>query len=110
MALNPGAISYEVKYARGGVIGPDGGDLRPLADAFLDRNTGLADARFTEPGQYVMVARVKGDDYYSPWSAPISFSVKAPFDLSFVTFPDSHAARATSCAPRCATRSPAAAA
>jgi hypothetical protein len=54
----------------------------------VDRNTGTADARFTEPGRYVMVARIKSGDYYTPWSAPISFTVKAPFDLSYVGFPD----------------------
>ncbi|HET8950552.1 MAG TPA: hypothetical protein VFN44_08575 [Solirubrobacteraceae bacterium] len=88
VALNPGAVAYEVRYARGGVIGPDGAISGPSTDAFLDRNTGLADARFTEPGQYVMVARMKSGDYYSPWSAPISFTVKAPFDLAYVGFPD----------------------
>jgi hypothetical protein len=88
VALNPGGFSYEVRYARGGVIGPDGGISGPSTDAFLDRNTGQADARFTEPGQYVMVARVKNGDYYTPWSAPIQFAVKAPFDLSHVGFPD----------------------
>jgi hypothetical protein len=88
VALNPGAIAYEIRYARGGVIGPDGAISGPSAEAFLDRTTGLADARFTEPGGYVMVARIKHDDYYTPWSAPISFTVKAPFDLSSVAFPD----------------------
>ena len=87
--MGPG-LSSEVKYARGGVLGPDGGISGPSTDAFLDRNTGLADARFTEPGQYVMVARVKHGDYYTPWSAPIQFAFKAPFDLSFVGFPDQH--------------------
>jgi hypothetical protein len=89
VALNPGATSYEVRFARGGVIGPDGAISGPSAEAFLDRSTGLADARFTEPGRYVMVARVRGGDYFTPWSAPIAFTVKAPFDLSFVSFPDS---------------------
>ena len=88
VALNPGGSLYEVKYARGGVLGPDGGISGPSSDAFVDRNTGLADARFTEPGRYVMVARIKRGDHYTPWSAPINFSVKAPFDLSFTTFPD----------------------
>jgi hypothetical protein len=88
VALNPGGLSYEVKYARGGVIGPDGGISGPSSDAFVDRNTGTADARFTEPGRYVMVARIKSGDYYTPWSAPISFTVKAPFDISYVGFPD----------------------
>ena len=36
-----------------------------------------------------MVARIKSGDYYTPWSAPINFTVKAPFDLSYVGFPDS---------------------
>jgi hypothetical protein len=88
VALNPGGLAYEVRYARGGVIGPDGGISGPSSDAFVDRNTGTADARFTEPGRYVMVARIKSGDYYTPWSAPISFTVKAPFDLSYVGFPD----------------------
>ena len=89
VALNPGGSLYEVKFARGGVLGPDGGISGPAGDAFVDRNTGLADARFTEPGSYVMVARIKRGDYHTPWSAPINFAVKAPFDLSFTTFPDS---------------------
>ena len=90
VALNPGGIAYEVRYARGGVIGPDGAISGPSSDAYVDRSTGTADARFTEPGAYVIVARIKSGDYYSPWSAPISFTVKAPFDLSYVGFPDSH--------------------
>jgi hypothetical protein len=93
ITLNPGASTYEIRYARGGVIGPDGAISGPSAEAFLDRTTGLADARFTEPGPYVMVARVKQDDYYTAWSAPISFTVKAPFDLQTVTFPDSRGPR-----------------
>jgi hypothetical protein len=93
VALNPGGIAYEVRYARGGVLGADGGISGPSGDAFLDRNTGLADARFTEPGQYVMVARIKSGDYYTPWSAPINFAVKAPFDLSYVGFPDARGPR-----------------
>ena len=36
-----------------------------------------------------MVARIKHGDYYTPWSAPIKFAVKAPFDLSYVGFLDS---------------------
>jgi hypothetical protein len=89
VALNPGGLSYEVKYAKGGVIGPDGGISGPSRDAFLDRNTGLADVSFLEPGSYVMVARVNGGGgYFTPWSAPITFRIKAPFDLSYVGFPD----------------------
>jgi hypothetical protein len=89
VALNPGGLSYEFKYARGGVIGPDGAISGPSTDAYVDRNTGTADVRFTEPGRYVMVARIKDGDYYTPWSAPVSVAVKAPFDLSYTGFPDS---------------------
>ena len=93
VALNPGALSYEVRFARGGVIGPDGAISGPSAEAFLDRTTGLADARFTEPGAYVMVARVKEDDFFTPWSQPINFVVKAPFDLTSTSFPDARGPR-----------------
>ena len=89
VALNPGGLSYEVKYARGGVLAPDGSISGPSSDAFVDRNTGLADTRFTEPGGYAMVARIKSGDDDTPWSAPVNFTVKAPFDLSFSSFLDS---------------------
>jgi hypothetical protein len=89
VSLNPGAWSYEVRYARGGVIGPDGAISGPAGDAFLNRTTGLADLRFADPGRYVVVARAKTDDFYTPWSQPVYVDVKAPFDLSFTTFPDS---------------------
>jgi hypothetical protein len=88
VALNPGTIVYEVKYARNGVIDASGGISGPSSDAFVDRNTGLADFRFTAPGSYVAVARVKSGDYYSPWSAPVTIKVKAPFDLSSAIFTD----------------------
>jgi len=89
VALNPGGLSYEFKYARGGVIGADGAISGPASDAYVDRTTGTADVRFTEPGTWVMVARIKSGDYYTPWSAPVTARIKAPFDLSYVGFPDS---------------------
>jgi hypothetical protein len=88
VGLNPGASIYEVRYARGGVVGPDGAISGPSAETFLDRTTGLASFRFTEPGGYVIVARAKSGDYFSPWSAPVNVSVVAPFDIQIVTFPD----------------------
>jgi hypothetical protein len=88
ISLNPGATLYEVRYARGGVIGPDGAISGPSADGFLDRTTGLADLRFDKPGRWVIVARAKTDDYYTPWSGPVYVNVKAPFDVSYTTFPD----------------------
>jgi hypothetical protein len=89
ISLNPGATLYEVRYARGGVIGPDGAISGPASDGFLDRTTGLADLRFDKPGRWVIVARAKTGDYYTPWSAPVYVNVKAPFDISSTTFPDS---------------------
>jgi hypothetical protein len=40
------------------------------------------------PGTYVMVARAKTGDYFSPWSPPVTIRLIAPFDLSSTTFPD----------------------
>lgn len=90
ISLNPGATLYEVRYARGGVIGPDGAISGPSATGYLDRTTGLADLRFDKPGRWAIVARAKTDDYYTPWSAPVFVTVKAPFDISYSTFVDSH--------------------
>jgi hypothetical protein len=88
VAPNPGATSYEVRYARDATLGPDGGIAGLSAEAVLDRATGLADFLFTEPGAYVLVARAKSGDFFTPWSAPVSATVLAPFDLAYTTFPD----------------------
>jgi hypothetical protein len=89
IGLNPGASTYEVRYARGGVRGADGAISGPSAETFVDRTTGLADFRFDKPGRWLIVARVKSGDFYTPWSAPVTVSVVAPFDLERVSFPDS---------------------
>jgi hypothetical protein len=86
---NPGASLYEVRYARGGVIGPDGAISGPSGEGFVDRTTGTVPMRFDAPGTWVVVARAKTDDFFTPWSAPVTVQVKAPFDLQTVTFPDS---------------------
>ena len=88
ISLNPGATLYEVRYARGGVIGPDGAISGPSGEGYLDRTTGLADLRFDKPGRWVIVARAKTDDFYTPWSAPVFVTAKAPFDVSLTTFTD----------------------
>jgi hypothetical protein len=90
---NPGAITYEVRYARGGVIGPDGAISGPSQEAFVDRATGTVPIRFDTPGDWVMVARAKTDDFFTPWSAPVHVQVKAPFDFQQVVFPDSRGPR-----------------
>ena len=93
VALNPGASTYEVRYALGGVVGPDGAISGPSAETFLDRTTGLASFRFDKPGRYVIVARAKTDDFFTPWSAPVNVDAIAPFDLERVSFPDSRGPR-----------------
>ena len=89
VALNPGASIYEFRYARNGVIGPDGAIAGPAEDPFVSHSQGFSDTTFREPGKYVGVIRAMSNNYFTPWSAPITFTVKAPFDLSYVTFPDS---------------------
>jgi hypothetical protein len=86
--LNPGATIYEVRYARGGVIGADGAISGPSQEGFVDSTTGRVPLRFDAPGDWVVVARAKSGDYFTPWSAPVRFRVKGPFDLQTITFPD----------------------
>lgn len=88
-AGNPGASSYEVKYAKGGVLLGDGSISSPvLKDAYVDAATGGIPLRLSEPGDYVMVARARYLGVYSPWSAPVYFKLIAPFDISTRSFPD----------------------
>jgi hypothetical protein len=88
IGLNPGASTYEVRYALDGVTGPDGGIAGPSAETFVDRATGLADFRFDKPGRWLIVARAKAGEFFTPWSAPVNVSAIAPFDLERVSFPD----------------------
>jgi hypothetical protein len=99
IALNPGALTHEVRMAAGGVIAPDGSISGASTELFADRATGLISTSFREPGTYVMVARAKGysggaGQFFSPWSAPITLRVFAPFDFAGSTsFPDSRGPR-----------------
>jgi hypothetical protein len=90
-ATNPGASGYEIKYAKGAVVQPDGSLSSPaLKDGFFNSTTGkveLIGAR--EPGTYTIVARARNGQYYSPWTAPVNFNLIAPFDISSRSFPDS---------------------
>lgn len=90
---NPGALGTELRFARGGVIGPDGAISGPSEEGFVDRGTGIAALRLGGPGRYVVVARARGfassGAFFSPWSAPIAIRAVAPFDLDRVSFTDS---------------------
>ena len=88
VSLNPGASIYEVRYALGGVAGPDGAISGRSKATFLDASTGLAQFRFTAPGRYLIVARAERGQFFTPWSAAVSVNAIAPFDLERVTFPD----------------------
>lgn len=88
IGLNPGASTYEVRYALGGVQGPDGAISGPSATTFVDRTTGLADFRFNKPGRWLIVARAQKGSFYTPWSAAVNVNAVAPFDIERVSFPD----------------------
>lgn len=85
----PGAVIYEIKYGKGLTLNPDGTFASVPKDAYLNRTTGLVEISEREPGDYTMVARAKNGDFYTPWSAPVTFRLMAPFDLASTRFPDS---------------------
>jgi hypothetical protein len=89
VALNPGASTYDVQYAAGAVLAPDGSISGPSSQGFVNSSTGALDLTFTAPGTYTIVARARTGQYASPWSAPVNVQVLVPFDLSSVSFPDS---------------------
>ncbi|QEC50459.1 hypothetical protein FSW04_24660 [Baekduia soli] len=88
VGLNPGTTSYEVRYAAGGVVGPDGAISGPSDQAFVSTTTGTAGLSFRTPGSYTVVARASVGQYSTPWSAPIIVRAIAPFDLDTLRFPD----------------------
>jgi hypothetical protein len=89
VALNPGASTYDVQYALGGVIGSDGAISGPSQAGFVSSTTGRIDLTFRIPGAYTVVARAKNGQYTSPWSPPVTVNAVVPFDLeSNPTLPD----------------------
>lgn len=96
-AANPGATSYEIVYAKGGVVGADGGITGPIQSAYLNRTTGLVELSLREPGSYTVVARASAyagsGKFFTPWSAPITIDAISPFDLTSLRFPDSRGPR-----------------
>ena len=81
VSQNPGATTREVRYAAGGVVGPDGAISGPSTLAFVNRTTGMVPLRPTRPGRYTVVARAKNGQFFSPWSAPVFVDAVAPFDI-----------------------------
>ncbi|HEY6761097.1 MAG TPA: hypothetical protein VI318_16490 [Baekduia sp.] len=86
---NPGAAGYDVQYALGAVLNPDGSISGSPQTAFVNTTTGTIDLSVRTPGAYTVVMRAKNGDYSSPWSAPVTVQAIVPFDLDAIAFPDS---------------------
>jgi hypothetical protein len=96
ITLNPGALTQEIRYAKGGVLAPDGSISGPSQPEFVDSVAGAVKLTLSEPGDYVMVAREQAfSQAFTPWSAPIRFRAVAPFDFTTgsPSFPDSRGPR-----------------
>jgi hypothetical protein len=89
VALNPGATGYDVQYAAGAVLAPDGSINGPSSSGYVNSQTGTLDLTFPGPGTYTIVARAKNGQYASPWSPPVNVQVLVPFDVYSMSFPDS---------------------
>ena len=90
---NPGALGYEVRYAKGGVVGADGALTGASAEGTVNATTGRAELRITSPGRYAAVARARGftgatGQFFTPWTAPVTVRAVAPFDLQSARFID----------------------
>lgn len=86
---NPGATGYDVQYAAGAVLAPDGSINGPSSAGYVNSQTGQLALTFPGPGTYTIVARAKNGVYTSPWSPPVNVQVLVPFDLYSMSFPDS---------------------
>ncbi|WCB96359.1 hypothetical protein DSM104299_05117 [Baekduia alba] len=86
---NPGAGSYDVQYALGAVLNPDGSISGSPQTGYVSSTTNTIDLTLSTPGTYTVVMRATNGSYASPWSAPVTVSAIVPFDLDGITFPDS---------------------
>lgn len=91
VSLNPGADTYEFRYAPNATLGPDGGITGETSSAIVDTTAGTARVNFTKPGRYTFVVRAKSfrSDVPTAWSPRVDVTVVAPFDLTSTSFPDS---------------------
>jgi hypothetical protein len=77
-----GADQYEVRFALGGVTGADGAFTGPSQTAPVSSATGRAAVSFASPGRYTFIARASTySPAFTPWSRPLSVTVRAPFDV-----------------------------
>jgi hypothetical protein len=93
--LNPGAISYEIRYARNGVVQPDGSLGGTPKSAFVDTTSGLANFSFAKPGRYV-ISPVRGATASSRGGARRRSSTRSLRSTSSASGSPTTRARATS--------------
>ena len=89
VSINPGSAGTELRYAAGGVIGPDGAISGASEIGSVNSGTGRSTLFLRTPGRYVIVARARADNAFTPWSAPVTVDVFAPFDFEGFRFTDS---------------------
>ena len=89
IAGNLGADTYDVRYSTSSRLTPDGGLAGEPKSAFVDAATSTVPIRFSKPGRYTVVARARVfGGAATPWTAPLTLRVYAPFDFSSSSFPD----------------------
>jgi hypothetical protein len=91
---NPGADTYDVRYSGNSRLTADGGLVGPSQSATVDAATSTVPMRFSEPGRYTVVARARiFGGAATPWTAPLTLRVYAPFDFASSSFPDARGPR-----------------
>ncbi len=86
---NPGADTYDVRYSTNDDLMASGALKGPSRSATVDAATSTIPIRFSKPGRYTVVARARVfGGATTPWTAPLSLRVYAPFDFSSSSFPD----------------------
>jgi hypothetical protein len=89
LTANPGADAYDIRYSTNPAVRPDGRLVGPVKRAFVDAATQTVPIRFTRPGTYTIVARARATGgATTPWTAPLTVRVYAPFDFASSSFPD----------------------
>jgi hypothetical protein len=91
---NPGADTYDVRYSGNSRLTAEGGLVGPSQSATVDAATSTVPMRFSEPGRYTVVARARiFGGAATPWTAPLTLRVYAPFDFASSSFPDARGPR-----------------
>jgi hypothetical protein len=86
---NPGADTYDVRYSTSSRLRANGGLAGSTRTAIVDAATSTVPIRFSKPGRYTVVARARVfGGATTPWTAPLSLRVYAPFDFASSSFPD----------------------